>query len=87
LIDRVGTERATTLAHQLTDGQWTHDYAITPEHGRELGLNISENMPNEVYMLMDLYEQPAEKQPSVEYIPAPYPSRPTRPAPAPAKSR
>jgi ClpP class serine protease len=87
LQERLGPERATEVAHQLTDGQWTHDYAITPDHAREFGLNVSEDMPGEVYALMDLYEQPAEKNPSVEYIPAPYRSRPARPAPSPARSK
>jgi len=87
LQERLGPERATEVAHQLTDGQWTHDYAITPDHAREFGLNVSEDMPGEVYALMDLYEQPAEKNPSVEYIPAPYRSRPARPAPSPARTK
>jgi ClpP class serine protease len=87
LNERLGAERADEVAHQLTDGQWTHDYAITIDHAKDLGLNVSEDMPYEVYALMDLYEQPAEKNPSVEYIPAPYRSRPARPAPSPAKTK
>jgi ClpP class serine protease len=87
LKERLEPERADEVAHQLTDGQWTHDYAITIDHARDLGMNVSEEMPYEVYALMDLYEQPAEKNPSVEYIPTPYGSRPARRAPSPAKTR
>jgi hypothetical protein len=29
-------------------------------------------MPEEVYTLMDLYPQPTQRRPSVQYIPVPY---------------
>ncbi len=50
-----------------------------------MGLNVSEDMPLEVYALMDLYEQPAQREPSVEYLPAPYAPSPARSAPSKAK--
>jgi len=29
-------------------------------------------MPQEIYTLMNLYPQPAQRRPSVQYIPVPY---------------
>jgi ClpP class serine protease len=77
LRDRMG-ERAPQLAHTLASGTWTHDYPITVREGQALGLTISTDMPNEVYELMQLYPQSAQRQPSVEYVPLPYGPR-TRP--------
>jgi len=37
-----------------------------------LGLKVSTEVPSEVYALMDLYEQPTQARPSVQYIPVPY---------------
>ncbi len=62
---------ATNIATELSSGKWTHDYPITVEHGKELGLKISTDVPNEVYVLMELYPQPSATQ-SVSYIPLPY---------------
>ena len=70
--DRVGRERATCIADALTTGRWTHDYPITLEHASELGVPVKDELPEEVYELMDLYPQPAGRRPSVEYIPVPY---------------
>jgi len=70
-------EKARQLADKLSEGCWTHDYPISVEEAREMGLPVSEDMPNEVYALMDLYPQAAQRRPSVEFIPVPY--RPTRP--------
>lgn len=68
-------ERAQKLADTLTSGQWTHDYPISYEEAEQLGLPVSTGMPPEVYALMDLYPQPAQRRPSVQYIPAPYDDR------------
>lgn len=64
-------ERATELAELLSTGTWTHDYPITPQAAKELGLNISTEMPDDVLELMSLYPQPVRNQPSVEYLPQP----------------
>jgi len=69
---------ATALARALSEGRWTHDYPIDYEEAKALGLRVSEQMPEEIYRLMDLYPQARQQRPSVEYIPTPY-----RPAPAP----
>jgi ClpP class serine protease len=82
LSERLG-ERAPELAHTLASGTWTHDYPITVREARNLGLPVSTDMPAEVYDLMQLYPQTAQRRPSVEYVPLPYRSRnrPLQPAP------
>ena len=70
--DSIGDEKAEEIADTLTTGRWTHDYPITFEHARELGLPVKSGLPEEAYTLMDLYPQPAGRRPSVEYIPVPY---------------
>jgi len=73
-------ETARELATALSEGRWTHDYPISASEARELGLPVSEEMPKEIYALMDLYPQAAQRRPSVEFIPTPYrPSSPSRP--------
>ncbi len=64
-------ETATRIAEELSQGKWTHDYPLTVEHLKELGLKVSTDVPEEVYALMDLYPQPTGT-PSVQYIPVPY---------------
>lgn len=71
LQDKMDKEKAESLAETLASGKWTHDYPITVEEARELGLNVSTDMPEEVYQLMALYPQSAQARPSVEYIPIP----------------
>ncbi|ANQ53448.1 hypothetical protein XJ44_02780 [Thermosipho affectus] len=63
---------AEELADKLVSGYWTHDYPITVEKAKELGLKISTNMPKEIYMLMDLYKQSGKRRPSVNYVPIDY---------------
>jgi ClpP class serine protease len=71
LRERMGAERAEQIATTLATGTWTHDYPINVGEARELGLPVSTDMPKEVYKLMGLYPQTAQRRPSVEYIPAP----------------
>lgn len=72
-------ELADKLAEVLASGHWTHDYPISVEEARELGLNVSTELPHEIYQLMGLYPQAQQRRPSVEYIPIPYPTRPVLP--------
>jgi ClpP class serine protease len=80
LVERILTgngwdaERATALAQALTDGRWTHDYPITADEARQLGLPVSTEMLPEVYQFMQLFPQPGARRPGVEYVPAPYPA-------------
>ncbi len=69
LKDKMGDEKAREVAKILTEGRWTHDYPITVEVARELGLNVSTDVPPEVYELMELYPQPIMQRPSVEFVP------------------
>ncbi|WP_448584596.1 SDH family Clp fold serine proteinase [Thermocrinis sp.] len=69
-------EKAERIALELATGKYTHDFPLGVEKLRELGLNISTEIPEEVYQLMDLYPQPMGAQvPSVQYIPIPYGTR------------
>jgi ClpP class serine protease len=73
-------EKARAIADKLSQGCWTHDYPISASEARDIGLPVSEEMPKEIYALMDLYPQAAQRRPSVEFIPTPYrPSSPGRP--------
>ncbi|MEM1655224.1 MAG: ATP-dependent Clp protease proteolytic subunit [Nitrososphaerota archaeon] len=71
LKDKMG-DRARELAKIMVEGRWTHDYPITVEEARSLGIPVKTEIPAEVYQLMELYPQPAALRPSVEYVPAPY---------------
>ncbi len=72
LIDDFPPEKAEEIAKLMSEGTWTHDYPITPTAARELGLNISTDMPPEVLEMLELYPQPARQHSSVEYLPQPY---------------
>jgi ClpP class serine protease len=63
-------ETAEKVAEELSQGKYTHDFPITVEHLKELGLKVSTDMPEEVYALMDLYPQPTGI-PAVQYLPEP----------------
>ena len=64
-------QKAEKLAELLSTGTWTHDYPITVETAKALGLNVSTEMPPEIFQLMSLFPQPVKKIPSVEYLPMP----------------
>ena len=78
LAERMSTDEAAALAEKLSTGVWTHDYAITSEEGKALGLPISTEMPQEVYDFMRLFPQPTRTRPAVEYVPARYAGRDRR---------
>jgi ClpP class serine protease len=72
LDSKLGKETAKKIAVTLTEGRWTHDYPITFEEAKELGLPVSLEMPDEIYQLMALFPQAMQQRPSVQYIPVPY---------------
>ena len=72
LADKFPGEKAGEMAKLMTSGTWTHDYPLTCDRARELGLPVNSNMPENVLRLMQLYPQPMRRQPSVEYVPLPY---------------
>jgi ClpP class serine protease len=59
---------ARALAEKLAGGHWTHDYALTAEEARTLGLPVKVGMPSMVLDLMKLYPQPVQ-QSGVEFLP------------------
>lgn len=67
--DRLAEHVRDALASDLSEGRWTHDYPVTVEQARKLGLTVTTAMPPEVLELMALYPQPIRRQPSVEYSP------------------
>jgi ClpP class serine protease len=72
LARHLPAEKAERLAEKLSAGAWTHDYPITAEEARELGLSVSTEMPNRVLEMMALYPQPVRTQSGgVEYLPVP----------------
>ena len=72
LRDRMDAGRADRLSRLLVEGTWTHDYPITLEQARDLGLPVTVGMPDGIYRLMDLFPQAMSRRPSVTYIPIPY---------------
>ncbi len=72
LKDKLGDEKAKEVATILTEGRWTHDYPLTVDVVKSFGLNVSTEIPPEVYELMDLYPQPMmHRHPGVEFVPTP----------------
>lgn len=71
LKDKMGEDKAKEIAKKLTEGYYTHDYPITVEEAKTLGLPVSTNVPPEVYALMELYPQAIQQRPGVEYLPRP----------------
>ena len=65
-------EEAETLGDALSCGKWTHDYPITVETAKDIGMPVSEGLPEAIYALMSLYPQRPQRRPSVQYIPIPY---------------
>lgn len=76
---KIQPENIDRIIYALTTGRVTHDYPVTVEEAKDLGLPISVGLPKEIYQLMDLYPQPMGGRPSVQYIPLPYQGRPMPP--------
>ena len=72
LTPRIEQATAEALAAKLAGGHWTHDYALTANQARALGLPVKVDMPLEVMKLMTLYPQPIQ-QSGVEYLPLQFP--------------
>jgi len=79
LVERCGSERAEAIAETLAEGRWTHDYGISCDEARAMGLAITTDMPQAVHELMELYPQPVRRQPAVEFLPTPRRFAPTAP--------
>jgi ClpP class serine protease len=74
------SQQAAQITNALVGGQWTHDYPITVQEARALGLKVETGLLEDVYALMDLFPQPSQRRPSVGYVPMPY--HPETPQPA-----
>ena len=74
LTPRLDQKAAEDLATKLAGGTWTHDYALTAEEARSLGLPVKVGMPLEVLELMKLYPQPVQ-QSGVEFLPIDVPTK------------
>jgi ClpP class serine protease len=73
LSERLPSDKAAALAEKLTSGTWTHDYAITAQEAKAMGLPVSTDMPTEIYQLMSFFPQPTRTQAAVQYLPVPQP--------------
>lgn len=83
LSDKMDAGRAAAVAAQLATGTWTHDYPISADEAREMGLPVRTEMPEEILELMTLYPQPERRQGyGVEYLPGRPRHRETRGASA-----
>ncbi|OAG28382.1 SDH family Clp fold serine proteinase [Thermodesulfatator autotrophicus] len=71
LSDKYPPEKVEELAEIMSQGRWTHDYPITYEEAKKLGLPVRTDMPSEIYQLMNLFPQPVRYQPSVMFDPTP----------------
>jgi ClpP class serine protease len=61
--------QAHALADQLTQGYYTHDYPISASALQAMGVKVRTDMPAEIYQLMALYPQPAQRTSGVDYVP------------------
>ena len=75
LAGKVSKETADRLAETLTEGRWTHDFPITAEQAKRLGLPVSTEIPRSFLELMRLYPQPVRRTPSVESGEEPVPDK------------
>jgi ClpP class serine protease len=77
LNERMGEEKGMALAEALTEGRWTHDYPIGVDEATSLGLPVVLDDYDSFCNIMGLYHQSVTERPSVQYIPVPYPGRPS----------
>jgi ClpP class serine protease len=74
VAERVGAEKADSLAEELAGGHYTHDDPITVPEAQALGLAVAVGLPREAYELMDLFPQAGRRRPSVQFVPLPVPA-------------
>lgn len=68
LTGTVSDNAAIAIAEQLSSGRWTHDYPIAHDEARELGLNVSNDMPKEIMDLMGLFPETIRRTSGVKYV-------------------
>lgn len=74
LTPRLELAQAEALADKLAGGHWTHDYALTAEEAKTLGLPIRVGIPRQVMDLMKLYPQPVQRS-GIDFLPIDVPGR------------
>lgn len=68
LTGTVSENAAIGIAEQLSSGRWTHDYPIAYGEAKEIGLNVSLNMPKEIMEMMALFPDTLRRTKSVRYV-------------------
>jgi len=68
LTGTVSENAAISIAEQLSSGRWTHDYPIHYGEAHELGLNVREDMPQEILDLMTLFPDTVRRNSGVKYV-------------------
>lgn len=71
LENKMEHDQAVAVAEALTAGRWTHDYPLTHDDLRRLGIPVAVGLPSDIYRLMSLYPQPGGRRPTVQYVPLP----------------
>jgi ClpP class serine protease len=64
----VSENAAIGIAEQLSSGRWTHDYTIAYGEAKELGLNVSTDMPKDIMEMMALFPDQLRRTKSVRYL-------------------
>jgi ClpP class serine protease len=67
LIGQMSENGACSIADDLISGKYSHGYPITVDAARELGLNVSTEMPREITDILDLFPR-RERVASVRYV-------------------
>ncbi|WDI31072.1 hypothetical protein PUV54_14040 [Hyphococcus flavus] len=68
LTGTVSENAAIGISEQLSSGRWTHDYPIAYGEARELGLNVSNDMPKDLMEMMALFPDSLRRTKSVKYL-------------------
>jgi len=69
LLEHIDRPRAEDMAERLAGGYWTHDYALTAQEAKELGLPVKLGVPQSVMDLLKFYPQPVRQSPSIDFNP------------------
>jgi ClpP class serine protease len=68
LTGTVSENAAISVSEQLSSGRWTHDYPIAYGEAKEIGLNVSRDMPKDIMEMMSLFPDSLRRTKSVKYI-------------------
>ncbi len=72
LAGRMADSQVDAITEKLTSGTWTHDYPITAQEAKQIGLPVNTDIPPEIYRFMNFFPQPTRTHGAVEYIPVPH---------------